>query len=235
MIEQDLIDRITEAYGCAVDPGMYEKIGHWEDWWRGEVNGFHTYLENAAFGHPVRRKMYGMRMAKKVCEDWAALLLNDKTYVRLGDPAAEDWIGKVFSDGDFWRRSNYLVEKTFAAGTGACLLRVDGIGRTEWLEERRRQKGWLTQEENPETAEEARGQAENREGTALLRELLPDGACGGGGCAGNGHGWSEHGHPVRISLAGISGRCTSVSFPFSRQKYRLWMVYPSSCRRWTSR
>lgn len=206
MIEQDLMDRITEAYGCAVDPGMYERIGHWEDWWRGEVDGFHTYLENAAFGHPVRRKMYGMRMAKKVCEDWAALLLNDKTYVRLGDTAADDWVGKVFSDGDFWRRSNYLVEKTFAAGTGACLLRVDGISRDEWLEERRRRNGQTAQEADPQ-------EAEDREGTALLRELLPDGVpdAGGSGMGGCGwnvhgwnvhgwmvHGWSEHGHPVRI-------------------------------------
>ncbi|MBQ3178469.1 MAG: hypothetical protein IJB52_11690 [Clostridia bacterium] len=193
MIEQDLMDRITEAYGCAVDPGMYERIGVWEDWWRGEVDGFHTYLENAAFGHPVRRKLYGMRMAKKVCEDWAALLLNDKTYVRLGDTAAEDWVGKVFRDGDFWRRSNYLVEKTFAAGTGACLLRVDGISRTEWMEERRRQNAWPAQETEP--AEER--QEEDREGTALLRELLPDGICGGG-YGRNIHGWSEEGHPVRI-------------------------------------
>jgi len=231
MIEQDLMERIADAYGCAVDPGMYERIRHWEDWWRGDVDGFHTYLENAAFGHPVRRKMYGMRMAKKVCEDWAALLLNDRTYVRLGDTAAEDWIGKVFRDGDFWRRSNYLVEKTFAAGTGACLLRVDGIDRTEWLEERKRQNALPAQEPDAAQLQED----DDREGTALLRELLPDGekAYGGkiNGGRGHGwrvhgrriHGWSDHGHPVRIwfdfvdasqivPISVESGRITEAAF-----------------------
>ena len=172
MIAQDLLEKITDAYGCAVDPGMYEKIGVWEDWWRGAVDGFHTYLENAAFGHPVRRRMYGLHMAKKVCEDWAALLLNDRTVVRLGDSnrseddGAEQWLERVFAEGDFWRRSNFLVEKTFAVGTGACLLRVDGIRRREWT--------GMTEEE----------------GTAILREFIPmpDGI----------HGWSEDGHPVRI-------------------------------------
>jgi len=155
MIQEDLLQRITESYGCAVTPGMYERIRRWEDWWRGEVDGFHTYLESAAFGNPVRRRMYGLRMAKKVCEDWAALLLNDHTDVELENPAAEGWLEKVLADGDFWRRSNYLVEKAFAMGTGACLLRVDGIRREEW----------------PAREEES-------EDASLLRELTPPGVHG---------------------------------------------------------
>ena len=98
MIQEDLLQRITESYGCAVTPGMYERIRRWEDWWRGEVDGFHTYLESAAFGNPVRRRMYGLRMAKKVCEDWAALLLNDHTDVELENPAAEGWLEKVLAE-----------------------------------------------------------------------------------------------------------------------------------------
>ena len=192
MIEQDMMEWIAGAYGSAADPGMYEKIRVWEDWWRGSVDGFHTYLENAAFGHPVRRKMFGLRMAKKVCEDWAALLLNDRTRVRLGDTGAEDWLERVFTEGDFWRRSNYLVEKTFAAGTGACLLRVDGIRREEWADERRKAVAAdPAAEKTPAAAELPTGEeAADTEGTALLREFLPmpDGI----------HGWSENGHPVRI-------------------------------------
>ena len=171
MIQEDLLQRITDTYGCAVTPGMYERIRRWEDWWRGDVDGFHTYLENAAFGNPVRRRMYGLRMAKKVCEDWAALLLNDHTVIRLGDGNAEAWLGRVLEEGDFWRRSNYLVEKAFAVGTGACLLRVDGLCREEW-----RSSG--------------SGNGEDSGGTVLLRELAP---------APEGiHGWSDSGHPVRI-------------------------------------
>ncbi len=132
MISEELFREIEKTYGCAVREGTYDRIRGWEDWWRGQVRGFHSYLENAAFGQPVRRQLYSLRMAKKVCEDWAALLLNDKTTVRLGDGAAEGWLRCVFAAGDFFRRSNYLVEKAFALGTGACLIRVDGVPGESW-------------------------------------------------------------------------------------------------------
>ncbi len=198
MIREDLLERIRESYGCAVTAGMYEKVRRWEDWWRGDVDGFHSYLENAAFGHPVRRRMYGMRMAKKVCEDWAALLLNDRTEIRLGDEAAEAWLERVLSEGDFWRRSNYLVEKAFAVGTGACLLRVDGIRKSEW-------KAAVSGEKPAEETEDA----------LLLRNLIP-------ACAGV-HGWTSGGNPVRIwfdfvdasrivPISVESGRITEAAF-----------------------
>ena len=170
MIREDLLARIRETYGCAVSGGMYNKIRRWEDWWRGDVDGFHSYLENAAFGHPVRRRMYGMRMAKKVCEDWAALLLNDRTEIRLGDDGAEAWLARVLTEGDWWRRSNYLIERAFAVGTGACLIRVDGVRKQEW--------------KNAGSDDSATEDAE------LLRGAVPD-------CTGI-HGWSKEGNPVRI-------------------------------------
>lgn len=178
MIERELMALVADTYGCAVEPTMYDKIENWEDWWRGTVEGFHTYLESAAFGNPVRRRMYGLRMAKKVCEDWATLLLNDKTYLHLDDVAAEGWVEQVLTEGDFWRRSNYLVEKTFATGTGACLIRVDGIEPSEWQAEK---NGLLSTSEEAET-------------TSLLRELLSS----DNSSTMDVHGFSRDGHPVRI-------------------------------------
>ena len=196
MIKEDLLERIRESYGCAVSAGMYEKIRRWEDWWHGDVDGFHSYLENAAFGHPVRRQMYGLRMAKKVCEDWAALLLNDRTGIRLADADGEAWLNRVLAEGDFWRRSNYLVEKAFAVGTGACLIRVDGIRKDEWKAA-------------------ADGTAETEEDGRILREAMPmtDGI----------HGWTAGGSPVRIwfdfvdasrivPISVESGRITEAAF-----------------------
>ncbi len=136
MISDELFREIRKTYGCAVREEAYDRIRTWEDWWRGEVPGFHSYLENAAFGHPIRRQLYSLRMAKKVCEDWAALLLNDRTCIRLGSKEAEKWAKAVFTSGDFFRRSNYLLEKAFALGTGACLIRVDGVPAGEWPGER---------------------------------------------------------------------------------------------------
>jgi len=73
-MQEDLLQLIAQNYGCAAAHGMYGRIRGWADWWRGNVDGFHTYMENASFGSPVRRRMYSLHMAKKICEDWAALL-----------------------------------------------------------------------------------------------------------------------------------------------------------------
>ena len=53
-------------------------IRQWKDWWRGYDGAFHRFCENGAGGQVIKRDMYRMNMAKKVCEDWASLLFNDE-------------------------------------------------------------------------------------------------------------------------------------------------------------
>lgn len=71
-------------------------------------------------------------MAKKVAEDWASLLLNDKTYVKLGDKEEKSQIfltgdeveqqGGVFGLSKFWKQGNRTVEKSYALGTAIFYL-----------------------------------------------------------------------------------------------------------------
>ena len=84
-MREDIIDWIRAEYGCAASVGIYRKIEQWEDWWRGKCRGFHEYWENSVSGGPIRRELYSLRMAKKICEDWAALLLNDRKYFRASE------------------------------------------------------------------------------------------------------------------------------------------------------
>lgn len=70
-------------------------------------------------------------MAKKVCEDWANLLLNDKLTVTVSHQASgeflqgENMTGGLLGRLGFWPGANALVEKAFATGTGAMLLRLE--------------------------------------------------------------------------------------------------------------
>ena len=59
----------------------YNKIQFWNDWWKGYVQEFHKYQIKNESGNSRDVKRKQMRMAKKVCEDWADLLLNDKTRI----------------------------------------------------------------------------------------------------------------------------------------------------------
>lgn len=105
---------------------MDRQIAVWDSWWRGRYAPFHEYLENDCAGHPTRREMFRMNMAKKVCEDWASILLNDRTVVSVGDPAGDEFVKRVFTDTGFMRLANRLIERAFAVGTGAAILRIHG-------------------------------------------------------------------------------------------------------------
>lgn len=122
MTERDIISITDKARGGV----MYGYIREWEAWWRGKSSSFHEYLENGVSGRPIRRELYRMNMAKKICEDWAAVLLNDTTAIAVGDEAGNSFVGGVFGETDFLRQANRLIEKAFAVGTGAAILRLNG-------------------------------------------------------------------------------------------------------------
>lgn len=107
---------------------MTPLIEEWEEWWRGGTS-FHEYYENPPGGRPVRRKLYSLKMAKKVCEDWASMLINDRTEVLVPDAGRKAVVDRVL-DASFYAGANSLVEKAFATGTGAALLKRRGSSMT---------------------------------------------------------------------------------------------------------
>jgi len=123
-MREEILNYLAERVGTAVHAGYYAKIDEWLSWWRGTNRSFHYYWENGAGGYPIRRELYRMNMAKKICEDWASVLMNDRTYLTAEQELTRQWIGKIL-DGNFLRGVNRLVEKTFASGTGACLIRLE--------------------------------------------------------------------------------------------------------------
>ncbi len=123
MIDSEILSFLGER-GIAAESVMYAHIREWETWWRGKNKAFHEYLENNASGHPVRREMFRMNMAKKICEDWAAVLLNDRTGLMIADEAGDTFVKTVLRDSGFFRQANRLLEKAFAVGTGAAILRL---------------------------------------------------------------------------------------------------------------
>lgn len=111
----------------------YNDIQLWEDWWRGYVKDFHKYrvVDKDFNSAEVKRKQ--MRMAKTVCEDWANLLLNDKTRIIIecddhDTNYTQKWLtgdeneqsSGILGDNHFWIRGNKAIEREYAAGT-VCL------------------------------------------------------------------------------------------------------------------
>ncbi len=129
------IDYLNREKKWNLQGGYYAHIDEWRQWWRGDFPDFHTIHEQGLDGKPCERPMYRLRMPKRVCEDWASLLLNDKTTVTVADRATAEWLcgkdgeqtGGELGRLDFWPNANTLVELAFRSGTGAFVLSVERL------------------------------------------------------------------------------------------------------------
>jgi A118 family predicted phage portal protein len=64
-------------------------------------------------------------MAKKISEDKADLLLNEKVEISIND-TMQEYLDDVLKANDFWVRGNQLIELANALGTGAFIEYMDG-------------------------------------------------------------------------------------------------------------
>lgn len=128
-MNSQIINWLNNQYGYTLSNDYYNIIGIWKDWWK----GFHEPFHRIVYENGEKRKsrdMYTMKMAKKVCEDWAAILINDKTFIKLDDPFSQKFIvgdsenGGVFGSNNFWMQSNDLMEKMMYSGSCAVIIRL---------------------------------------------------------------------------------------------------------------
>lgn len=111
-IRQYLIDH---KYTTASDE-TYSHIDEWLEWYQGDVEKFHKYkIFNGVI--MTEHKRYSLGMAKKVCEDWANLILNEKVSIKAGN--YENRLNEILDYNNFRVRGNQLIEIAFALGTGA--------------------------------------------------------------------------------------------------------------------
>lgn len=126
---QDIIRQAT-GYNNLELYDAESKIYEWEQWYQGYAPKFHNYkIFNGKKQIDFRR--YSLQMAKKVCEDWANLLINEKTDIVLGDDKSQESLWEILRNCKFWKKANEGVEKTFALGGGALVLSVDNLSVIE--------------------------------------------------------------------------------------------------------
>lgn len=127
MTLQDIIKKVANK-DKLYDMSSY--ISNWLDWYTGNVKSFHNYtIYNGK--KQIAMQRLTLNMAKRVCEDWANLLLNEKTDITIGDKKSNDILHKALMDCKFWQKGNEGIEKSFALGIGAFVVVVDGIGVNE--------------------------------------------------------------------------------------------------------
>ena len=78
------LNYLNKTRGWAIDADYYGHIETWRQWWQGSVPKVHTRAAEYASGIK-KRPIASLRMPKRVCEDWANLLLNDRTTFQIKD------------------------------------------------------------------------------------------------------------------------------------------------------
>lgn len=120
----DVIALLSKLGYSTVLSSYYDHIKTWKEWYKGKAD-FHSYdIYNGV--KKVRCERQSLGMAKKVSEDKADLLLNEKVSIKLAKETAQKKIDSVLDDNNFWVRGNQLVEKSQALGTGALVEYLEG-------------------------------------------------------------------------------------------------------------
>lgn len=126
---QLVIDYINRKYGKDVKKSvMYDHIAQWRQWLEGNVRNFHDFNKKMDLNDNekvAKIHRHKTNMLLKGSEDWASILLNEKTRIVIEDNASNEFVmGKdeisgVFGDNDFWRNANELVATSRWSGTAA--------------------------------------------------------------------------------------------------------------------
>ena len=98
----------------------------WNYWYRGNVTGFHDYIIYNGKNN-IQAKLKTLQMAKKVSEDWADLLFNEKCDIVLPNEEANDIFNNILDDNNFYVKGNESVEQSFALGYGMLVIGVENL------------------------------------------------------------------------------------------------------------
>lgn len=93
-----------------VDASFYRKIDEWISWYNSNVRQFTFYKVNTGRGTSKRCRRKSMGMAKKLSEDIADLLLNERVMITLEDEMTQEFVQKVLDNNHFLVMGNDYQE-----------------------------------------------------------------------------------------------------------------------------
>lgn len=107
-----------------VDAAFYRTIRVWQSWYCSNVRKFHRYKVYRGNGTSINCTRYALGMAKKVCEDLADLLLNEKVTITVSDQATDNFVKQVLEDNAWGELGNEYQERKAALGTVAYVVYI---------------------------------------------------------------------------------------------------------------
>lgn len=110
----------------SINESYYGYIAQWQQWYRGKVKNFHSY-EAYNGREKVTCQRLSLQLAKKVCEDWANLLMNEKVAITVEGQKEQLFLDKILQDNNFLVRANEAQEWKAAFGTVAYVPYLQNV------------------------------------------------------------------------------------------------------------
>lgn len=134
-----IIKFVTNRFSsCYTNSSYYTNIGEWLEWYRGNVKSFHSIKVSNGLTTPTR-EIYALKMAKRVCEDWASSMLNENVNIVVNSNNKKSSIfvqgskgnSGVLGSNNFDVLLSQAIEQMFALGTSALIIDLDNIAVDE--------------------------------------------------------------------------------------------------------
>lgn len=120
-----IIQKLKQLGYSTIPEAFYSSVDMWKSWYKGDVKNFHNYrIRNGE--NVVKCKRYSLGMAKKLCEDWANLLMNEKVKITLEGTKEQEFVDRILTENNFEVKANEMQEMKSALGTVAYVPRVVG-------------------------------------------------------------------------------------------------------------
>ena len=100
-------------------------ISRWQKYYRGDYDYLH-YRINTGIGETLRLKKKSLNMPKKIAEDFANYILNEKCQIVIPEEPQKTLDAFLEKEG-FWSKANSLVEQSMALSIGAIVEGIDGM------------------------------------------------------------------------------------------------------------
>jgi A118 family predicted phage portal protein len=100
------------------------KQQEWLSWFRGSVNEFHTFTQKIN-GITESFERQTMNMPKKLCEDMATLLWNEKCHIIIEDEPTSTLVNQILEDNNFDENMAAIIETSFGMGMGYIVEYLD--------------------------------------------------------------------------------------------------------------
>lgn len=114
-----------------VDASFYRKIKEWTSWYNGKVRNFSFYKVYTGRGTYKRCDRKSLGMAKKLSEDIADLLLNERVTITLDNERTNEFVHKILDKNHFLVQGNDYQERKAYSGTVAYIPYLDNMEITE--------------------------------------------------------------------------------------------------------